>query len=313
MRVVVFGGTGFVGSVLVALLTARGHEVTVLTRKADGAARIEAMGARPLVGDLLAPADLRSRLGTADAMALLAAPRLFGKRLTERRFRAFKQEITTIYRNGLDLAAAAGCPIVITGGTAFQTRGDEIADESWPLARIGATRIGEGIDPLVEAAVASGSPKLAWLMPGQIYGPGGMFLKMYEWARRGRGAVLGDGSNCLPRVHVDDCAAAYAAALERIDELKTGERFIIADDVACTSREFSDYLADLLGRPHPKAPPAFMVKLIIGKLLYQTATMNCRVSNAKAKRLLGWTLRYPGYREGLKATVAAIEQGVRLP
>jgi nucleoside-diphosphate-sugar epimerase len=58
-------------------------------------------------------------------------------------------------------------------------------------------------------------------------------------------------------------------------------------------------------------PPraTFIFKLILGKLLVETATMSCRVTNAKAKRVLGWSPRYPSFKEGLAATVAAIECG----
>jgi nucleoside-diphosphate-sugar epimerase len=51
------------------------------------------------------------------------------------------------------------------------------------------------------------------------------------------------------------------------------------------------------------------VKLILGKLLVETVTMNCRVTNAKAKRMLGWAPRFPSFREGLVATMEAIERG----
>jgi nucleoside-diphosphate-sugar epimerase len=73
-------------------------------------------------------------------------------------------------------------------------------------------------------------------------------------------------------------------ALEHLGDLATGERFIVADDVPCTQQQFAE-----------------------------TATMSCRVTNTKAKRLLGWTPRYPSFREGLQATVAAIERGEVAP
>jgi nucleoside-diphosphate-sugar epimerase len=309
MRVLVCGGTGFVGGALVPMLRARRHEVLVLSRSREAPARLTAVGARMLVGDLLSPAGIDLGDDRVDAIVLLAAPRIFGKRLGKRRFLALKAELTAIYANAIDLASRLGCPIVITGGTAFRTTGDEIADESWPLVRVGATRIGEEIDPLVAAAVAAGAPKVVWMLPGQIYGPGGPFMMMVEMARRGRGAILGDGGNCIPRVHVEDCAAAYAAALEHLDALATGERFIVADDVSCSSREFSERLAELLRAPRPEPAPTFVVKLVLGRLLFETATMHCKVSNAKARRVLGWEPRYPSFREGLAATVEAIARG----
>lgn len=156
-----------------------------------------------------------------------------------------------------------------------------MADESWPIERFGATRVGEDIDPMVRKVVEAGTPKVVWMLPGQIYGPGGMLMMMFAMAKKGRGAILGDGTNCVPRIHVEDCAAAFAAALDHIDTLATGEMFIVADDVACTSREFADRLAELCHAPKPKPAPMFIVKLVLGKLLVETATMSCRVTNAK--------------------------------
>ena len=309
MRVLIFGGTGFVGSALVPMLCARNHDVLVMSRKRDAPSRLSAIGARMLVGDLLSPVNIVPDAGRIDAIVLLAAPRLFGKRLGNRRFRKLKTELTAIYSNALDVARRLDCPILITGGTAFPTVGDQVADESWPLVRVGAARIGEDVDPLVQKAVAEGAPKVVWILPGQIYGPGGMFMMMVEMAKKGRSVILGDGRNCVPRIHVEDCAAAYLAALEHLETLTTGERFIVADDVGCTSLEFSARLAELLHASRPKPVPTFIVKLLLGKLLFETATMHCRVSNAKAKRVLGWAPRYPSYDQGLKATVEAIERG----
>ena len=178
-----------------------------------------------------------------------------------------------------------------------------MAYAGWPLERCGATRVGEDIDPLVQKVVTAEAPKVVWMLPGQIDGAGGMFRMMFSMARKGRGAIIGDGENCIPRIHVEDCAAAYGAALEHLEALGTGERFIVADDVKGMLREFADHLAELLHAPKPKPAPRFVVKLILGKLLFETVTMHCRVTNAKAKRVLGWSPRYPSFREGLSATV----------
>lgn len=305
MRVLVCGGTGFVGSTLVPMLCEKGHDVLVLSR--NPGARVG--GATLVAGDLLKPESVRLPPSPVDALVLLAAPRLFGKRLAGSRFRRMKAEITAIYANAIGLARALGCPIVLTAGTSFRTTGDQVADESWPLLREGAPKIGEDLDPLVERVVAAGSPKVVWLLPGQIYGPGGMFLQVVKMAQKGRAAVFGDGSNFIPRIHVQDCAAAYLAAVERLGELKTGERFIVADDVACTAREFAALLSSLLRAPQPRPAPAFVVRLVVGKLLFQTMTMSCRVTNEKLKRVLGWKPRFPSYREGLPPTVEAILRG----
>ncbi|MFX0046514.1 MAG: hypothetical protein ACFE8Z_11755, partial [Candidatus Hermodarchaeota archaeon] len=59
--------------------------------------------------------------------------------------------------------------------------------------------------------------------------------------------------------------------------------------------------------PRPKSVPGFIIRMLMGKLIYETVTMNCRVSNSKAKEYLGWKLNFPTYREGLPATISEIE------
>jgi nucleoside-diphosphate-sugar epimerase len=103
---------------------------------------------------------------------------------------------------------------------------------------------------------------------------------------------------------VEDCAEAYVKVLEK---MPLGERFIVADDGPCTSREFADHMADCMNVPRPKSVPGFIVRIVLGELLYETVTMNCRVSNAKAKKYLDWEPEYPTYREGLPVTVRRLE------
>ena len=96
---------------------------------------------------------------------------------------------------------------------------------------------------------------------------------------------------------------------EGFADRKYPHRFAYAHDVPCTQQQFAERLAELCGVPRPKPAPTFILKLILGKLLVEAATMSCRAANAKAKRLLGWTPRYPSFEDGLAAAVAAIERG----
>ena len=99
MKVLVFGGTGFVGHSLVPLLRQRQHDVMVLSRAQELHPRLAASGARLLRGDLLSPSVLDLNTGDVDAMILLAAPRLFGKRLGASRFRIAPPPCNTFQQN----------------------------------------------------------------------------------------------------------------------------------------------------------------------------------------------------------------------
>jgi len=304
MRVLVIGGTGFLGTHLLPKLLEQGHDVTVLTRSKDNACSLESRGVSRVVGDLLDPEPFMLKLKPQDAVICIAMPDIQPGRISRKRFRALQKQTTAYFSTPIAVAEKLGCPLIVTLGTSFRTTGGQVADESWPIERFGMTRIGEFVDPLIAQVMDRGSPPIIHMLPGEIYGPGGLFRMMYDWMKKGRYPVIGSGQNYIPRIHVKDCASAYVKAL---DKLPIGERFIIADDSPCTVREFADFMAECMDVPKPRSVPRFIIRVVVGKLVCETITMNCRVSNAKAKMHLDWELIYPTYRDGLPAVIAELE------
>ena len=302
-KILILGGTGFLGVRLAKQLLEAGHKVTVTTRSEARVAQIEAMGAEPLVGDLGQPGPLLASVGPHDALINVARPPFEVRRYSRREMAALQELTNCFVKTTLALGDKLDCPMILTRGAAYETVGDQVADESWPLDFVGIAEFAAHTSPIVDAALKRGAP-LITMLPGQIYGAAGLFLeKLYTPMMQGKYRVLGAGANCSPWVHVDDALSAYLWAL---DKLPLGDSFIIADDIACTWREFADCMAEALGLPPPGSVPAFMIALIKGRRIHKTVTMNCRVSNAHAKEVLGWKLQYPSYREGIPATIAQI-------
>lgn len=306
MKVFVVGGTGFLGTHLLPKLLEQSHDVTVLTRSSEKASSLESLGVKVVVGDLLQPESFISSLTPQDAVISIAMPEIQPGRISSKRFEMLQKQTTAYFLTSIAVAEKLSCPLILTLGTSFRTTGDEVADESWPIERFGMTKIGELVDPLISEVIKRGSPPLIQMLPGEIYGPGGLFKNlMYEWMKKGKYRVIGSGKNYLPRIYVEDCAEAY---IQVLGKMPLGERFIIADDGSCTQREFSDFMADCMNVPRPKSVPGFIIRIVMGKLIYETVTMNCRVNNAKAKRYLDWKLKYSTYREGLPAAIKEIEK-----
>ncbi|RDE14875.1 MAG: hypothetical protein C4K48_05455 [Candidatus Thorarchaeota archaeon] len=304
LRVLVLGGTGFLGSRIVTRLTSRGHEVTILTRRTEAAEYFGSKGIKTIVGDLVEPKAFIDSISPQDCVVSVAMPLEFG-RISKSKFTQIKERATKFVSTALTIGKKLDCSTILTLGTAYSTRPGQVADESWPLVRTGLTRAGEEADVLIAEAKKEGQP-LIIMLPGQIYGPGGQFLKMYEMMKSGRSGVFGRGDNHIPRVHVDDCAQAFVLAVEK---QPVGESFIIADDTPCTTREFTERMAECMGLPQPRTVPMFMARIILGGLLLSVMQMECVVTNEKAKRELGWELGYPSYQEGLKATIDNLREG----
>jgi nucleoside-diphosphate-sugar epimerase len=114
--------------------------------------------------------------------------------------------------------------------------------------------------------------------------------------RKRRLPVIGDGGGIWSLVHIRDAAAATAAALER------GEPGVynVADDEPSPVGAFLDELAKEIGAKPPRHLPRWVGRLAAGEVGVMMMTEIRGASNAKAKRELGWQLRYPSWRQGIR-------------
>lgn len=307
MKILVIGGTGLVGSYLLPKLVENGNEVYALTRSSDKIEKIKKLGAFGILGDIRNPQVFKKDLpNKLDIIVLLAMPSVRpGNRMTKKRKVELRKETNDFFRNSMDLAIQFDIPIILPSGTSYKTGNNEIADENWPIFRIGLTEIGKDSDEMVNQAIKTQKPKVIQLIYGKIYGNGGLFRFMYDMMENGRSKVIGNGINYIPNVHASDAASAIIKAIEK---LPVGEKFIIADDTAVSQKDFTFYMAELMNKKQPGHIPAFIIKLVLGKDLYEIIRVNCKVSNAKAKRMLDWKPEYPSYKEGLAATIKEIKE-----
>ncbi len=306
MKVLVIGGTGLVGSYLLPKLVQCGHKVYALTRNENKIERILKLGAIGIVGDIRTPEGLVENLpDKPEIIVMLAMPSVkIGQRITKKRKEMLHAETNDFFRNSMDLAIQLDIPIILPGGTSYMTKGSEIADETWPTRRIGLVEIGKDSDIMVEQAFKTGRPKAVQLMYGKIYGNGSMFRVMYEMMVNGKSKVIGSGENCIPNIFAGDAASAIVKAIEKFP---VGEKFLIVDDTPVTQAEFTYRMAELMDKKKPGKIPGFIVKLVIGKDLYSVISMDCKASNAKAKRILGWKPEFPSSYDGLKAVIGEMK------
>jgi len=141
-----------------------------------------------------------------------------------------------------------------------------------------------------ERAVAAGPWSSLILRPAAIYGPG---RGVHESMRHGTFRVPEGGGGSISRIHVDDVAEIVATGLL---STVTGA-FPVADEHPCPSFEVAEFCASALGFPTPAAAPL--------ELLNETLRNDRRVDGSAIRRLLGVELRYPSYKEGIPACLAA--------
>ena len=118
--------------------------------------------------------------------------------------------------------------------------------------------------------------------------------------------IVGDGGGITSFIHLDDAAAATVLALEHDGP----GIFNVVDDEPAPVREWLPVLAEALGAKPPRRVPRWLARLVAGEAAVVMGTETRGASNAKAKRELGWQLRYPTWREGFRT--AYLDRGQRI-
>jgi nucleoside-diphosphate-sugar epimerase len=317
MRILIAGATGAVGRRLVPVLLDAGHEVVAMTRTAAKADGLREIGALPVVADALdrdavmgAVAGAEPEVIVHQLTALTGATDL---RRFDRVFAATNRLRTEGLRNLLDAGAAAGTRRVITQsftGWPFAREGGPVKDEDAPLDAAPPKHQRASLRAIreLEAMAAGDGPGSARdagiegvvLRYGGFYGPGTSLSADGEIAglmRKRRLPVIGDGGGVWSFTHIDDAAGGVAATLE---PGRPAGIFAIVDDEPAPAAEWIPALADALGAPPPRHVPTWLGRLAAGEVPVAMMTGSRGASNARARRVLGWTPRWPTWRDGFR-------------
>jgi nucleoside-diphosphate-sugar epimerase len=142
---------------------------------------------------------------------------------------------------------------------------------------------------LDQAVTAAGGIALRY---GNFYGDPNDGLVTAVRARKF--PIVGDGGGVWSHIHLEDAAAATVLALERDGPAI----YNIVDDEPAPVSVWLPELAQIVGARPPQRFPRLLARLFAGEALVVMATESRGASNAKAKQELGWTLRYPSWRQG---------------
>ncbi len=307
MRVLVVGAGGAIGSRLVPQLIDAGHEVLGTHRAPGGAERVHALGATPVALDLLdARAVRRAVLDTEPEAIIHQATALANASWGRSLDRTFAPT-NRLRTEGTDalLAAAreAGVRRFVAQSFApyrYAREGGMIKTEDDPLDPTPPRNAEESYDAmrhLDDAVTNAGGIALRY---GGFYGAEDSFDLLAGPLRKRLYPIVGDGSGYMSFIHLDDAAAATVLALEHDGPAV----YNIVDDEPAPTREWLPVLASVLGAKPPRHFPAWLARLVAGEAAVVMATEARGASDAKAKRELGWTLRYPSWREGFVAAYA---------
>jgi nucleoside-diphosphate-sugar epimerase len=300
MRVFVAGGTGVLGRRLVPQLMARGHQVTATTTSAGKLGLLEQLGADGVVMDGLDAASVGEAVATArpdaivNQMTALSVAHAGKPNLRKAdRFFAITNRLRSEGTDHLLAAAeATGVSRVVAQSHASFNgirEGGWVKTEEDPLEVVAGTK---AINHLEDVVVRAGGAVLRY---GAFYGPGANDDQV-KLVRKRLFPLVGGGTGHFSWVHVDDAASATVLAVEQ----QAKGVFNIVDDEPAAVSEWLPYLAECAGAKPPRRLPARLARLLAGEMVVGMMTEGRGFSNAKAKRELGWELRYPSWRQGFK-------------
>ncbi|MGV8079142.1 MAG: TIGR01777 family oxidoreductase [Syntrophales bacterium] len=265
MLVFMTGGTGFVGTSLAKALTAKGHEVTILTRPGEGRPALPA-GARYLEGDPTRPGPWQERAATHEAFINLAGASIFS-RWTERRKQAIRESRILTTRNLVDaLGDRRGKQTHLLSTSAvgyygFHDEG-ELYEDNGPgddfLARLGVDWEAEAVRARETGA------RVVVCRFGIVLGKnGGALAPLARLFRFYAGSPVGDGKQWFSWIHEADLAAIFLYLLERTD---LDGPFNCTAPGAVRNAEFTRVLAEALHVPaFLPSIPGFLMRLVLGE------------------------------------------------
>ena len=282
MHVFVTGGTGTIGSAVVAELLANGHTVLALGRSETSAQTLEKAGAEVLRGTIADLDVLRAGAARSDGVVSLAFSPDYNS--PEGLTAAIAEESAAMAALG-EALVGSDRPIVTVSGTPWVPGRAATEQDPLPLEGPVGGRA-ESVNALL-ALASRGVRATAVRMPRTVHneGKGGFAGLLTEQARRtGVAGYPGDGTQRWPAVHALDAAVLFRLVLE---SAPAGTAWHAVADEGDRVREIATVVGRRLGLPvEPVAPETFGP---FGPIF----AMDQPASSAHTREALGWQPTHP--------------------
>jgi uncharacterized protein (TIGR01777 family) len=267
MRILMTGGTGFVGTMLSQDLAGRGHQVTVLTRPGEESRFITANEAvTPLEGDPTGPGAWQEEAAEHEVFINLAGASIFSRWSQERKEAIRKSRIATTNNLVEAIAHRKGKTTTLLSTSAvgyYGFHGDEMLNETCAAGSDFLATVAAEWENAAFQAEKYGA-RVVICRFGIVLGKGGGALgQMIPLFRYRMGSPLGSGNQWFSWIHERDLANIYSFLIEKTE---------LAGPINCTApnpvknRDLTRALGKALGKPVFLPPvPSFMIRLVLGE------------------------------------------------
>ena len=264
MKILITGGTGFVGTQLTSRLIEDRHEVTILTRSLKGA-KGSSPGISYLEGDPTKKGAWQEAIKNHDAVINLAGASIFSK-WTEEHKKAIRESRVNTTRNIVEgIPSRSERPFTLFSTSAVGYYGfcgdEELTEESRYgddfLARISVEWEGEALRARDKGA------RVVITRFGIVMGEkGGALSQMIPLFKKYIGGPIGSGKQWFSWIHMKDLAEAFAFLLKH-PEISGPVNVCSPNPVR--NKDLAKALGRALHRPSFIPAPGFMVKLVLGE------------------------------------------------
>ena len=296
MKILVAGGTGFVGRRLLTRLLEEGHQVVLLTRDPEKAQAWHRRGAQ--VRSWADPSWPRALEGQ-DAVVNLAGEGIADGRWTAaRKRRILRSRVDTTRALADAMASAAAPPTILVNASAvgfYGPRGAEALDEAAAPGRGFLAQVCEAWEREALRTRNFGT-RVVLLRIGVVLGrEGGALKRMLPPFKLGLGGRLGSGTQWFPWIHADDVVGLIVAALQ--EPALDGPVNAVSPQAA-TNAEFTRALGRALGRPAVIPVPAPALRLLLGEM--SEMLLGGQLVLPRAAQKAGYRFKYPSLEGCLK-------------
>ncbi|MEY9929667.1 nucleoside-diphosphate-sugar epimerase [Catenulispora sp. GP43] len=289
MQVFITGGTGLIGSAVVAELLANGHTVLALARSDASAAAAEKAGAEPIRGNLTDLDVLRAGAARAEGVIHLAFGNDFSS--PQALARSIAEETAALTALGEELVGSDRPLVTVAGTPHTPGRASTEADPAPTEGPVGGR--GRTVTAILDLA-SQGVRSTAVRLPRTVHnnGTGGFAGLLTDIARRsGVSGYPGDGTQRWPAVHALDAAALFRLALE---QAPGGTSWHAVADEGDQVHDIAAVIGRRLGLPVQAVPTE-----TYGPLGPIFAT-DQPASSTHTQQSLGWKPQHPSLLEDLE-------------
>jgi len=325
MKVLITGGTGFIGSRLALHCADRGDEVRVLAQENTDAesanrAALEAAGVELRLGSVTDPEPVRRAVDGVDVVFHLAATQ-HEMNVPDEKFYAVNVEGT---RNVLDTAAEAGVRRIVHGSTiGVYGKPHGVLDEDSPVEPDNIYGVTKLAGERLALAQSGRVPVVAVRIP-EVYGPGDRrLLKLFKAIDKGAFFMIGSGRNLHHLIYVDDLVEGLLMAAESPET--PGDLFLLAGPETVSTDRMVLAVANAVDKPGPRFRAPLWPFLILATAMELTLRplgiqpplhrrrldffrKSFELSSAKAQRVFGFSPSV-SFEEGARRTAVWYREG----